>query len=584
MDIIRISKANYYQNYFASNNKDIRKIWVGIKQIINIKSKTLAAPICIEENGHITSDPNDVATAFNNYFSDVANKIVDGRKYEGNTSYKEYLPPRSINSLAFLPTDKDEIINIISKLDTSKSCGPTSIPANIFKLIQFEVASPLAKIANLSFETGVHPEKLKMAKVIPIYKKGCKLSTSNYRPISLLSNINKIFEKIVFERVYSFIEKHEMIYRHQYGFRKKHSTNHALISITEQIRKALDENKFAFGVFVDFQKAFDTVNHDILINKLERYGISGKINDWFRSYLTNRKQTVSILGFESHQKTISHGVPQGSVLGPLLFILYINDLNRTIKSSTVFHFADDTNFLLIGDSIKTIQKQMNADLRELYRWLLANRISLNVSKTELIVFKRPQTKASEIKIKINGSKIYPSKSTKYLGVHLDDDLSGTTHCEKLLSRLRRANGMLAKVRYHVADPKYILTMYHSLFASIQNYGAQVWGLLGNSKIKKVERAQKAALRIITFADFYAHTNPIFQELRILKFQDNIKLQHILLVHDFKNKKLPSSFSDFFIDNANSIHTRAESQAATEIAMLQNITKLYMDAYRSHMPA
>ena len=141
-----------------------------------------------------------------------------------------------------------------------------------------------------------------------------------------------------------------MIYTHQYGFRKSHSTTHALISITEQIRKALDNKDFAVGVFVDFQKAFDTVDHNILLDKLNRYGITGTTNEWFRSYLRDRKQFVSILGFESNQRSLSHGVPQGSVLGPLLFLLYINDLHRAIKSSTVFHFADDTNLLLIGKS------------------------------------------------------------------------------------------------------------------------------------------------------------------------------------------------------------------------------------------
>ena len=191
-----------------------------------------------------------------------------------------------------------------------------------------------------------------------------------------MSNINTNFEKIVFERVYDYLERNEVIYKHQYGFRKKHSTNHALISITEQIRKALDDNKLAFGIFVDFQKAFDTVNHDILLTKLERYGISGCTKNWFRSYLKDRKQIVSILGFESNQRILSHGVPQGSVLGPLLFLLYINDFHRAIKSSTVFHFADDTNLLLIGDSVKTIEKQLNIDLKELYRWLLSNKIIL----------------------------------------------------------------------------------------------------------------------------------------------------------------------------------------------------------------
>ena len=566
VNLIRISKANHYKNYFATNNKDLRKIWTGIKEIINVKSKTFETPSCIVDNEHIISEPKEVASNFNNYFADVANKIVDARKYEGNTSFKDYLPCRPPNSFAFHPTDKDEIIKIISKLKTGKACGPTSIPVDIFQLIQLEIASPLAKIANLSFLTGVQPEKLKVAKVIPIYKKGSKLTTSNYRPISLLSNINKIFEKIIFERVYGYIEKSEMIYINQYGFRKQHSTNHALINITEQIRKALDENKFAFGIFAHFQKAFDTVNHDILLKKLERYGISGNTNNWFRSYLSDRKQIVSILGFESDERTLSHGVPQGSVLGPLLFLLYINDLHRAIKSSTVFHFADDTNLLLIGDCIQTIQKQLNADLKFLYRWLLANKISLNVSKTELIVFKRPQQKNPIIKITLNGAKIYPSDSIKYLGVHIDADLSGVTHCDQLLPKLRRANGMLAKARHHIADPKDLLSLYHSLFSSIQTFGAQIWGLISNYKFKKIERAKKTALRIITFSDHYTHSAPIFQEKKILRLQEYIQLQHILLVYDFKNKNLPNSFNDFFIDNDKDwVHTRAESQAVTKLA-------------------
>ena len=167
--------------------------------------------------------------------------------------------------------------------------------------------------------TGIHPDLLKLAKVIPIFKKDSKLSTANYRPISLLSNINKIIEKLVFSRVFSFLGKNNIIYEKQFGFRPKHSTNHALVNIVDTISNALDNGKMAAGVFVDFQKAFDTVDHSILISKLNHYGIRGTINDWFKSYLTNRKQCVSILGFDSSYKTIEYGVPQGSVLGPLLF-------------------------------------------------------------------------------------------------------------------------------------------------------------------------------------------------------------------------------------------------------------------------
>jgi hypothetical protein len=306
-------------------------------------------------------------------------------------------------------------------------------------------------IANISFASGIHPDKLKITKVIPIFKKGSKLIPANYRPISLLSNINKIIEKLVFPRVFNFLEDNKILYKLQYGFRPKHSTNHALIKITEKIRDALDHGKIAGGVFVDFQKAFDTVNHSILIKKLNHYGIRGEVGKWFASYLSNRKQFVSILGFESNHQSIKHGVPQGSVLGPLLFLIYINDLNRSIKHSFTFHFADDTHLLAIADRkpnvhpVHSLQAKLNKDLKGLYCWLLANKISLNAAKTELIIFRKPSQKYIPTpNIKINGKRIVPVSNINYLGVVLNEFLDGSAHCFQLLSKLQRAVGMIAK--------------------------------------------------------------------------------------------------------------------------------------------
>ena len=230
-----------------------------------------------------------------------------------------------------------------------------------------------------------------------------------HRPISLLSNLNKIFEKIMYKRVYSFIENNEILYQLQFGFHAKHSTSHALINITEKIRSALDQNNVACGIFVDLQKAFDTVNHDILLDKLNYYGFRGIINTWFRSYLHERKQSVCINGFESEIKSIHHGVPQGSVLGPILFLLYINDLNKCINFSDTFHFADDTNFLNISNDYRTLQNNVNRDLISLNEWLLANKISLNKDKTELIYFHKVRSKVpTNLKIKMNGKKLFHS--------------------------------------------------------------------------------------------------------------------------------------------------------------------------------
>ena len=197
----------------------------------------------------------------------------------------------------------------------------------------------------------------------------------------------------------------------RFEFCEKLSTNHALIEITESVKKALDEKKIACGVFADLQKAFDTVNHDILVSKLEHYGIRGIANNWFSSYLKNRSQFVSILGFDSDIKPVNHGVPQGSVLGPLLFLIYINDLHTVIRSK-IFHFADDTNLLNINNSPRKLQKHINADLKILCNWLLANKISLNCDKTEMIFFHKPGVKLPDINILLNRQRIYPSKCIK----------------------------------------------------------------------------------------------------------------------------------------------------------------------------
>ena len=279
------------------------------------------------------------------------------------------------------PTTKEEIEDVISCLDASKSVGPNSIPNQIIQVVKKSISTPLANIFNSSFSSGVCPNFLKFSKVIPIFKKDSKLIISNYRPISLLSNINKILEKIMFKRLYNFLESNKCIYKQQFGFRQNHSTNHALLSMTQQIREIIDSGNIAIGVFVDFQKAFDTVNHEILLHKLNHYGIRGIANDWFQSYLYKRQQCVSIDGVTSSYKTIGHGVPQGSVLGPLLFLIYINDLHTCIKSSTVRHFADDTNLLFTTDKSKprnrNAVRNLNKDLKSLNHWLLANKISLN---------------------------------------------------------------------------------------------------------------------------------------------------------------------------------------------------------------
>ena len=269
------------------------------------------------------------------------------------------------------------------------------------KLLNNDISTQFAGLFNLSFPEGVFPSILKTCKVIPIYKKDSQLNCSNYRPISLLPKIDKILERIMYYRLYKFLEINNLIYSLQFGFRQKHSTSHALIHLTDKIREQLDKGNFAVDIFVDFQKAFDTVDHQILIQRFNYYGIRGIANNWFSSYLQNRTQFVSINGFDSNVNAVCCGIAQGSILGSLLFLIYINYLYFAIKYCKVHHFANNTDLLNFNNSIKKINNQVGHDLKYLSYWLNANKICLNVSKTEVVVFKsiRKQTEVA-LKFKV----------------------------------------------------------------------------------------------------------------------------------------------------------------------------------------
>ena len=358
----------------------------------------------------------------------------------------------------------------------------------------------------------------------------------------------------MYTRLDTFLSLSEIIYKFQFGFRKQYSTNHALLSIVEQIRSALDKNMFTCGVFIDLEKAFDTVNHQILLSKLNHYGIRGVANKWFSSYLSSRYQTVSLNGESSRKLPITCGVPQGSILGPLLFLLYINDMHLAMEHSTIYHFADDTNLIYSCKSFKLLRKKVNKDLQLLHDWLCSNRLSLNAGKTEFIVFRPSRHKTWErLTLKLHHTKLFESSKIKYLGLILDNKLSWKFHIAELSKKLSRAVGLLYKIR-HMCPTPVLRSLYYSLFNSHLCYGLVLWGNANRSYIDKIRSLQKRALRSIVFArnDDNININRIYFDLKILNVDHQLQVQLSSLMWDYDHDTIPPSLRTNF-KRANLVH-------------------------------
>ena len=550
----RNSKKAYYTTFFDDNKHKSSEIWKGIRSLVNIKASKKNNIKLVDENKNLINNPKIISNIFNEHFSTIGAKIeqkiplVQGNSndYFNKKDKDGKLIINSNNSLYLIPTIPNEVEKIIDDLDIKKSTGPNSIPVFILKIFKQFFSEWLSRLVNLSFEVGVFPDILKLAKVTPLHKKESQLNFLNYRPISLLSVLSKIYEKLIYTRIYSYLSKNNLIYSKQFGFRSNYSTNHALISITEYIRGLLDDGHYVCGVFVDLEKAFDTVNHKILCEKLNHYGLRGKVNNLIQSYLSNRRQFVSINGFDSEIKELSCGVPQGSSLGPLLFLIYINDFRLCLNKTNSGHFADDTFIVYSSKKLKSIETVINTELKQVVQWLRLNKLSLNSDKTELIFFhsQRQTLSYENISIKFSGKKLYPVDKVKYLGMFIDKYLSWNFHIQQLSKKLSRANGILSKLRHNVPIDT-CLQVYYAIFYSHLIYGCNIWGLTTEENLKKIEILQKKCVRIMTFSDFNSHTNPLFIELKLLKVRDIINSQQLLLVYNYYNNTLPIDIQNLF---------------------------------------
>ena len=495
---LREAHGMHYQKKIQEEKNNLKVMWDIFGSVINPKkmkqstkiNSLLQEEIIVENNKKIIktkkiTDDQEISNSINHFFSTIGPKLAEKHNTSSN-SHKKYLKNRVSHTMYLFSTNQKEIHNLIISLNPKKPAGCDNISPKLLIAAKSTMIPLLEYLFNLSFITKTVPDKLKIAKLIPIFKKQLdeeRLIPGNYRPISLLSIVNKILEKLMYARLISFINKHKLLYKYQFGFRKNHSTALALIEITDNIIKDLESGKCSAGIFIDFKKAFDTVDHNILLSKLEHYGIRGQTLEWLKSYITNRQQFAYVNGKNSKMEQITCGVPQGSVLGPLLFLIYTNDIGNCTESK-IRLFADDTNSFVNAENYSDLKKIISKTLQEIFTWCKNNKLSVAIDKTCYSIFHKPTQKIPQFlnNIKINNDLIKREYTTKYLGVLLDEILSYKPHINELLTKLTKIINSFKIIKYYVPLKNRML-IFEAYFNSKIEYGIELYGTANDTLIK-----------------------------------------------------------------------------------------------------
>lgn len=535
-NVIKKTKQNYYQNLINEKRSNTKELWKVVQEITKSNLKTNDITSLKNERGEIITDLKEITNEFNETFTNMGKNLAKKIKTNKKSKFNKQL---SINSLALLPTDSEEIKTIINQLKNNKSPGIDNLKAETLKPIALHLIEPLVYIINECMRVGFWPSIFKDTLIIPIFKRGENTEASNYRPISLITNFTKIFEKVLKSRLVSFLNKNKLLSQKQYGFKENISTQDAIIDLINNVSSAMDKGTPCLCIFIDLSKAFDTVSHPLLLQSLENIGVRGICLQLLKSYISNRQQCVRIGDVCSESRTIEYGVPQGTVLGPVLFSIYINDLFYLPNQGDIIGFADDTAIFYKAETWEDLQHMVQNNLGYIKEWFDHKLLTVNLEKTNYIPFTcnkstRPSFNAIGIEIQGKTHNILPKTEVKYLGVFIDCHLRWNVHINYVIRKLQ---SILHKFKYlcNILDQNHLRTIYYALVESHINYGILSWGAAVKHHLQPLEVLQKRFLKLMLHKKNTYPSDEIYLEANLLDVRQLFYYNSIIKYH-FTNKE------------------------------------------------
>ena len=547
---IREGKSSYYENLIKENNKNPSGLWKTLNEITS-RSKPSSAPSSIISNGIEHKDTKSIASLFNNFFTNIGITLANAIKQKYTRSTPASNPPYQVHAtFQFKEIEISSVIKQLSTLKTNKSTGLDRISARLLKDAATVIAPTLTEIFNHSLKSSTFPQIWKDGKVTPIFKSGDRSNMSNYRPITVLPILSKILERFVHTQIYNHLSENNILSPQQFGFRPKLSTSTALAFFTDNILDNADNGLVTASVFLDFSKAFDTVDHTILLRKLKSVGLDDNSLSWFHSYLTSRRQITSINDKLSTSLPVTVGVPQGSILGPLLFIIYVNDMPNVIKHCKIILYADDTLYYS-STSANDINKYVNEDLNLISQWLADNLLTLNCTKSKFLLFGSSSRLKSftNISIFVNDHQLTRERTIKYLGITFSENLTWSDHLNKISTKINQRIGLLRRVKDFLPT-KARLTVYNALILPLFDYADIIWGDKNNlSLMDQLQILQNKAAKTILDAPYLSSSTEALDKLYWHPLSHRRYLHRLLTIFKIKN-----NLTEFNFELPNTNHT------------------------------